>query len=59
MLIGVPLTAVCYYVASRLLTYRLHKKGIPEDTESYVKLQKIDKKTNKPVYEKNDVFFDN
>ena len=58
MLIGVPLTAVCYYIANKLITYRLHKKGIPEDTESYVKLKEIDKKTNKPVYEKNDEFFD-
>lgn len=58
MLIGVPLTAVFYYIASRLITYRLHKKGIPEDTESYIKLQKIDKKTNEPIYEKNDVNFD-
>lgn len=52
MLLGVPLTAVIYYIAGRVLGYMLRKRGIPDDTESYVKLRKIDKKTNQPIYGK-------
>lgn len=54
MLMGVPLTAVIYYIAGQGLRYLLHKKGIPDDTESYVKLRKIDKNTNKPVYDEKE-----
>ncbi len=52
MVLGVPLTAVIYYIVGQILSYLLKKRGIPVDTEAYIKLRKIDKKTNEPIYEK-------
>ena len=54
MVLGVPLTAVIYYIVGQIVGYMLKKRGIPVDTESYIKLDKIDKKTNQPIYEKNE-----
>ena len=51
MVLGVPLTAVIYHIVGKILNYMLKKRGIPYDTESYIKLKKIDKHTNEPVYE--------
>ena len=51
MVLGVPLTAVIYHIAGRILNYMLKKRGIPHDTESYIKLKKIDRHTHEPVYE--------
>lgn len=51
MVLGVPLTAVIYHIVGRILNYMLKKRGIPYDTESYIKLKKIDKHTNEPIYE--------
>ena len=51
MVLGVPLTAVIYHIVGRILNYMLKKRGMPDDTESYIKLKKIDKHTNEPVYE--------
>ena len=50
MVLGVPVTAVAYYIIGRILGYALKKRGIPTDTKDYIKLQKIDKKTNEPIY---------
>lgn len=52
MVLGVPLTAVAHHIISRILGYMLKKRGIPTDTESYIKLRKIDKYTNEPIYGK-------
>lgn len=51
MVLGVPLTAVIYHIVGRILNYMLKKRGIPDDTDSYIKLKKIDKCTNEPIYE--------
>lgn len=50
MILGVPLTAVIHYIVRRILNYMLKKRGIPVDTDDYIKLYKIDKYTNKPIY---------
>ncbi len=52
MVLGVPLTAVIYYIVGQIVGYMLKKRRIPVDTESYIKLRKIDKKTNQPIYGK-------
>ena len=52
MVVGVPLMAIVQYIVSRILNYLLKRKGIPTDTESYIKLRKIDKYTNEPIYGK-------
>lgn len=52
MVLGVPLTAVGHHILSRIFGYMLKKRGIPTDTESYIKLRKIDKYTNEPIYGK-------
>ena len=51
MLLGVPIMAVIYYIVSKIVTYSLKKRGIPETEIDYVKLDRIDKHTNQPVYE--------
>ena len=53
MVLGVPLTAVAHHIISRILGYKLKKRGIPMETEAYIKLRKIDKYTNEPVYGKS------
>lgn len=50
MVLGVPLTAVLYYIIGCILGYKLKKRGIPTDTNAYIKLRKIDKYTNEPIY---------
>lgn len=50
MVLGVPLTAVIHYIVKRILNYMLKKRGIPAETADYIKLRKIDKYTNKPIY---------
>lgn len=56
MVLGVPLTAVVYYIVGEILDYMLKKRNIPCDTEDYVILRRIDKETNKPIYEDADTF---
>lgn len=50
MVLGVPLTAVIHYIVRRILGYMLKKRGIPVETDAYIKLRKIDKYTNEPIY---------
>ncbi len=52
MVLGVPLTAVIYYIVGQVVEYMLKRRGIPVDTDAYIKLRKIDKKTNEPIYGK-------
>lgn len=52
MVLGVPLMAVIHYIVRRILDYLLRKRGIPTDTEAYIRLKKIDRNTNQPIYEK-------
>lgn len=51
MLLGVPLMAVIYYIVQNLVSYFLRKRGLSEDTESYVHLVSVDKDTNQLIYE--------
>ena len=53
MVLGVPLTAVILHIASRILGYMLKKRGIPVNTEDYIRLRKIDKYTNEAIYDKS------
>lgn len=50
MVLGVPLMAVIHYIVRRILNYMLKKRGIPVETDDYIKLRKIDKYTNEPIY---------
>ena len=54
MVLGVPLTAVIHYIVRRILNYMLKKRGIPVETDAYIKLRKIDKYTNEPIYGKKE-----
>ena len=54
MVLGVPLTAVIHHIVRRILNYMLKKRGIPIETEAYIKLRKIDKYTNEPIYGKSE-----
>ena len=51
MLLGVPLMAVIYYVAQKLVSNFLRKRGLVDVTGSYIHLMRIDKRTNELVYE--------
>lgn len=45
MLLGVPIMAVIYYIVKNLVEHFLKKRGLPVDTESYVTVTRVDKKT--------------
>lgn len=51
MLLGVPITAVLYYIVQKLVAHALKKRGLAQDTASYVELARVDKKTNELIYE--------
>lgn len=53
MVLGVPITAVIYYIAQNLVAYALKKRGLVQDTESYVNVSRVDKVTNELIYENN------
>lgn len=53
MLLGVPVMAVLQYIVRNLLDYALKKRGLVSDTESYVRLLRVDKETNTMVYAEN------
>lgn len=50
MLLGVPLMAVIYYIVQQCVAYSLRKRGLAEDTESYINLTSVDRNTNELVY---------
>ena len=50
MLLGVPVMAVIYYIAQKAVAYLLRRKGLVQDTDSYVELVRVDKTTNQLVY---------
>lgn len=52
MLLGVPVTAVLQYIVRNLLAYALKKKGLAQDTESYVELVRVDRETKELIYAK-------
>ena len=51
MLLGVPLMAVIYYIIQKCVRYFLRRRGLVEDTQSYVYMRRVDEKTNQLVYE--------
>lgn len=51
MLLGVPVMAVIYYIVQKTVAYLLRKRGLAQDTDSYVELVRVDKTTNQLVYE--------
>ena len=55
MLLGVPIMAVIYYIVERSVSYFLRKRGLSDNTEEYIKLTRVDKKTNQLIYEEEPV----
>lgn len=51
MLLGVPIMAVIYYIAQHLVAHFLEKRGLAQDTQSYIYLTGVDKDTNELLYE--------
>lgn len=51
MLLGVPIMAVIYYLVNRIVSYFLKKRGFSKETDAYTYLEKVDKHTNRMVYE--------
>ncbi len=51
MLLGVPIMAVIYYIVQNLVGYFLRKRGLAEDTDSYIYLTGVDRETNELLYE--------
>lgn len=50
MLLGVPVFAVIYYIIQRVIYHFLRKKKLPEATEQYIELDKVDTRTNELCY---------
>lgn len=50
MLLGVPTFAVIYYIAGEIVSYKLKKRNLPSDTESYIKADELDIATNEIKY---------
>lgn len=45
MLIGVPTFAVIYYIVNEIVKHFLRKKGLPEESDAYLRVEKRDEKT--------------
>lgn len=46
MIIGVPTMALIYYLVGRLTSYRVRKKGLPEETDDYYNMERVDEVNN-------------
>ena len=46
MIIGVPTMALIYYLVGRLTSYRVRKKGLPEETDDYYNMERVDEDNN-------------
>ena len=53
MILGVPTFAVIYYIIDKTVDYCLRKRKLPEDTDEYIRLEKVDEKTNEIVLLRN------
>ncbi len=51
MLLGVPIMAVIYYIAEKLIEYFLGRRGLKPDTKSYIRLVGVESGTNRMIYE--------
>lgn len=49
MLLGVPTMALLYYLTGRFSKYLLRRRCLPENTEDYINLERIDTNTNAMV----------
>jgi len=52
MVLGVPVFAVIYQALHALIANLLYKKDLPETTEEYLKIDRLDSETGKPLYKK-------
>ncbi len=50
MLFGVPIFAVIYYLARRIVDHFLRKYGMPISSAEFVRIERIDPKTNEIIY---------
>lgn len=50
MLLGVPITAVIFYIVGEVVEHFLRKRGLAPDTDSYVYLTSVDRETNEMIY---------
>lgn len=57
MVLGVPTFAVIYYIISKVVSYILRKRKLPENSASYTKASGVDLGTNQIIYmqEKEDI----
>ena len=46
MIIGVPTMALIYYLIGRLTSYRVRKKGLPDATDDYYNMERVDETNN-------------
>lgn len=46
MIIGVPTMALIYYLVGRLTSYRVRKKGLPDATDDYYNMERVDEVKN-------------
>jgi predicted PurR-regulated permease PerM len=53
MVLGVPTMAVIYYIIKKIVEYGLRKRGLREETNSYITLRHVDCGTNEMIYQKN------
>ncbi|MCM1283545.1 MAG: AI-2E family transporter [Muribaculaceae bacterium] len=51
MLLGVPMFAMVYYVIRRLVNRSIQKKGLPSQTESYVRASGVNASTRSMIYQ--------
>lgn len=54
MIIGVPFFAVLYAMIRRITNRLLKKRGLPTETDKYMKVDYIDEKTFVPIEEKSE-----
>lgn len=54
MLLGVPIFAVIYYIFQKIIRYFLRRKKLPEESNIYIDVEKVDAKTNKLYYLKKE-----
>jgi len=54
MLLGVPIFAVIYYIFQKIIGYFLRRKKLPEESNIYIDVEKVDAKTNKLYYLKKE-----
>ena len=54
MLLGVPTFAVIYYLIREIVAYILRKRKLPEETQAYIKMHDVDRKTGELHYKEKE-----